>query len=197
MDVGQPKRCKRRRLLVIPRFQLRLVGSIWLFVLAGMAIATVGTCLYFLLLNEPSHADVVQGWSGMVGRTALALLVLFGLMAWGTLLVSHRIAGPIYRILRVLEDLQRDKSGAPIRFRRGDAFQDVARQLNHTLHPLEARRERKDTPVNIARSQALQTVERLRAELNRLASIEPADPVEPQAVEHARRLCSELTEIFR
>jgi len=46
---------------------------------------------------------------------------------------THRIAGPAYRICRVLKDLAHGHLSAPVRLREGDFLTEVADTLNQTL----------------------------------------------------------------
>jgi hypothetical protein len=69
------------------------------------------------------------------------LFVLAGVFFY-TLIFSHRIAGPIYRINRVLEMMLRGEYPKSIILRKGDHFQETAELLERLSHQID--RQRKD-----------------------------------------------------
>jgi len=135
-------RFRRRSLWINPAFQLRLLAAIWTIVVAAMSVAAVATVFYFAFFHKAPESAVVQGWTGALGRAALALLILLVLLVWASVRVTHRIAGPVYRVLRTLERLTLGDLPSPsIRFRRGDAFPEVAEHLNQAIDALRRERE--------------------------------------------------------
>ena len=68
------------------------------------------------------------------------LVVLAGVFAY-TLLFSHRIAGPIYRINRVLEMMLRGEYPKSIILRKGDHFQETAELLERLSQQIDRQRE--------------------------------------------------------
>ena len=55
--------------------------------------------------------------------------------------VSHKIAGPMYKLCNYLEDIRNGGLSQELYFRDGDYFQEVAAELNETLDYLESRDE--------------------------------------------------------
>lgn len=51
----------------------------------------------------------------------------------GNIVYSHRIAGPIYRLKKLLHQKLEGKSIEPIAFRKNDAFHDLADLMNRVL----------------------------------------------------------------
>jgi len=49
------------------------------------------------------------------------------------LLYSHRIAGPIYNLKRVLRDVRRGNLDRKVRFRKKDEFHDLAAEVTRTI----------------------------------------------------------------
>jgi nitrogen fixation/metabolism regulation signal transduction histidine kinase len=70
-----------------------------------------------------------------------AMFALCGLLlTWLGIRVSQRICGPVYRMKQDLAAIRRDDARRPIHLRKGDAFQELADELNRTIEHL--RRER-------------------------------------------------------
>jgi hypothetical protein len=58
-----------------------------------------------------------------------------------TVLRTHAVAGPIFKTRKILQAAARGEfPAAPVRFRRGDAFQGLADDLNDCLAVMRLRR---------------------------------------------------------
>ncbi|MBK8231970.1 MAG: hypothetical protein IPK72_15615 [Candidatus Eisenbacteria bacterium] len=137
---------RRRRFIVDPGLQFQLLAvsfgqvlffgtvlSIGLFLplviqlLSGplTSPATVRAADYFLNLHNTFWASSVL---------ALVAILLHGVM------VSHRIAGPLHRMRRVMRSLREGRIPTPIHLRAGDFLQADVDEVNLVLAELEARR---------------------------------------------------------
>jgi hypothetical protein len=145
-DLGWLERFRRRRRYILDReLQLSLVGvslAHVLFVLCLAAVCLFGPAAFTLLRSDPSSTDGQDA-----ARTILYLHRLYwpaGLLAiiavcLDSIRVSHRIAGPLYRFRRVLEDVYNGRS-AYVRLRHGDFLQKEAQRINLALSELDRRR---------------------------------------------------------
>ena len=128
---------KIRNLLINKNFQLRttlkfLVCALCFSVLNGVTVFFV---LWIAMADRIPGFEEVELYFRMTTIQILALNGLFIIVVITGLgiVVTHRIAGPIYRIQRELErTLQREKVG-PIRLRRGDEFHKFAEIINQVL----------------------------------------------------------------
>lgn len=77
--------------------------------------------------------------NGSVALGALLIVVAFFCLA--TLKLSHRIAGPIYRVRDDLETMLRTGEIHEISVREGDFFQRFVRELNRVLRLIDRRTE--------------------------------------------------------
>jgi hypothetical protein len=78
---------------------------------------------------EETYYETLIRWEGIRRQTFLVLffcVVLVGLLA---LLHSHRIAGPLFRIGKCINMLSEGKDPGPIRLRKRDQYQDIAKSL--------------------------------------------------------------------
>ncbi len=64
------------------------------------------------------------------------LLLLLLLIAWGTVFLSHKIAGPLFRFQRVLNDLSEGDLTVRCKLRKYDEAQPVAEAFNQALESL-------------------------------------------------------------
>ncbi len=135
---------KRRRRLIKPRLQLKLIGAF-----AGMS--ALGFLLqYILLAKELSDLALAMPEGGeILAAKAFGLLlgvlgVSFGLLFPLTLAVgvvlTFRIAGPIYRFERYLEGIARGEEIAPCSIRHDDELHELCDRINSAVRFLSAER---------------------------------------------------------
>lgn len=139
---------KRRKKLIKPCFQLKLA-------LAGLAIALVSVMVLMVLLNEAIMEMMDQGWvdpvsvqSGWLGLLGGKLLIAAALlipltMALGVIL-THRIAGPMYRFETFLNAVKAGEHPGECGIRKGDEFQEFCALLNEVTAPLREGQRRPD-----------------------------------------------------
>lgn len=145
-----PQPNRRRRWLVNPRFQLS-----FLLFSAGSAAVTAAifyiASMYFFWKFE-SLGRTIGLPEGHVffrfiaeQRSSMTLVLLaFSVLALGFLLVaglvmSHRVAGPLYRMHQHLLRVAETRADAPLRFRSKDYFQEIPAAYNRRF----ARKRRK------------------------------------------------------
>ena len=136
----QRSKTKRAVRLVQPGLQLRLI-------LTFAGVAALALLLQFtLFMSALSEAAVELPNDGLVLLerthgiltgvfvTSLALLLptLFGI----GLVLTHRVAGPIYRMEAFLNQLARGESPPDLRLRRGDELQEFGQLVNRATEPL-------------------------------------------------------------
>jgi nitrogen fixation/metabolism regulation signal transduction histidine kinase len=75
------------------------------------------------------YYNLVEEWAKT--RMKLLAVLFLGMFFVGiiSLIYSHRIAGPIYRLKKTIEDLQEGNEIGRIKVRPGDEFQDLANSL--------------------------------------------------------------------
>ncbi len=150
----ESKKGKRRSILINPRFQWTLVGYatgvsallpgvIYLLISYGFdQFVRVGTELGL----PPDHVyfEFLRMQEGTFKQVILAIAILVGLiLILGGLFVSHKIAGPIYRMQKELNLMS---SSEPVKlheihFRRGDFFPELAESFNRLVKSSKERRE--------------------------------------------------------
>lgn len=146
---------RRRGRLIDRNFQLglawRMMVVYFLFFLAGLVIVFAPS-MYRLAtgsdLNELEPA--AREFLILHVRVWPAALFIFGGVFLYTLLFSHRIAGPIYKINTVLRKMLEGEYPDKVTLRRGDFFHDTAKLIERlsrkTLRGDDDRKDGVDGP---------------------------------------------------
>lgn len=136
---------KRRRFLVKKGMQFRYLGLILISVV--LPVLLVGSCLYWLIFSMMAQQlgipeSIAYNLSPVISRVNATLIVglpvlLLLLLAWG-LLLSHRIAGPIYRLERELDRIAREGDfSVRLKLRRKDELGSIAGGINKVLERIQ------------------------------------------------------------
>ncbi len=132
---------RRRTYLVEKSFQVRFILKFCLVVLAGALIST----LLVLLLTRGSLTSSFEQSRLVIKSTASAILpaiaytnlITLALITLSTvivtLFVSHKIAGPIYRFEKELEEIASGDLTRKIALRRKDQITNLAQNLNQMV----------------------------------------------------------------
>ncbi len=145
----KPKIHARRQYLV--NRELQLSYSWLLIVLVGMVFLIFGYCLVYI---NKVHLDVFHQFAGeeilpqsyidsiqkqllfsipMVAVLISCLLFILGIRT------THRIAGPLHRIMRNLKLVGTENQCDTIQLRKNDQLKEMAEVFNHTVHALKDR----------------------------------------------------------
>ena len=152
-----PKPYRRRRRIIKPRLQLKLIG-------AFVGVSLLGYLLQYLLLARELSSfaqtlptDGARLLASTPGLLASVLAVSFGVLFPLTLvvgiLVTFRVAGPIYRFESYLGEIARGESnGAPCRIRKGDELNELCDAINDAVAAMRADAAPPATPSGDAES---------------------------------------------
>lgn len=135
---------KRRNFFIKKNFQGRLILGYFLFVTGG--------CLLFTLILAAFSADtltiVYQNNDLQLGQTPLMLVkkllaaqwvfvVLGGsLIVLAALFITHRLAGPVFRLERALDNMSSGNLNDTIHLRKKDEGKELALKINNFNHQL-------------------------------------------------------------
>jgi len=135
---------RRKIRLIQPGLQLRFVGAFAGLWTAGFVVLTVFV-LSRVRLEQAALAEGAESTSRIwleVGVLAAGLFL--PLMIVSGILVTHRIAGPAYRIEQHLRAVLRDEDTGPCRLRRYDELGSLCDLVNETVTHLRAAGARSD-----------------------------------------------------
>ena len=138
---------RRRRYLVERKFQLRFAGMILLFMFAVALFCSL-TIYYntWMLLGEKLAnvypqgrlAGILKQANFVLFKRLLLITPLVGILA---IVLSHRIAGPIFRIKKTLDEVIKGDYGKRLYLRNTDELKDVAESINSLVELLEKKKE--------------------------------------------------------
>jgi methyl-accepting chemotaxis protein len=133
----------QRRLLLINRpFQLRFAFYVvsWMIALSvtyPLIIYELFEMLGRILIQVSSDPAIGQQILDKRQEVVLLLILLqiavMSVMFLVSIFLSHRIAGPIYKLMKSMEEARAGKLEGPIFFRKNDHFKELADQFN-ALH---------------------------------------------------------------
>lgn len=127
---------RRRKYLVKAGLQFRYIGAILgtVFVIAAVCITT--TYFNLLVLLGEKLANVYPQGRLMITLQEVNLvafyrvLILIPFVALVGLLLSHRIAGPVFRIEKVLKDVGKGNLNVSLQLRKKDELKSMADTIN-------------------------------------------------------------------
>ena len=138
---------RKTRLLIMPGYQARMVFFV---VLAGFICAIFNGYLYyayvsgsydFILKHSTLSQDLVaQRYDDLLivglGLGAATLLITFVIAFWA-LVITHRAAGAVYHIGRVVNEIRAGNVTARVHLRKKDEFKSLASAFNQMVDELQ------------------------------------------------------------
>lgn len=159
---------RRRRFIVRPRLQMRLLlGTLWhlgLVLLVGVGVLFVPVMIELAThdLQSSKAAEAADALLFLHERYWPSLALLTVLLALDAIRTSHRIAGPLFRFTRVLEEVRQGRVPPPVTLRSGDFLTEECGLINEALRDLATRRVREERD----RARIRAAVAAVRAELD-------------------------------
>ena len=144
-------RHKRRQVLVDPDLQvgmsMYIVGWLYFYVVVFALLANAPAILAVLTAEsgEAAYVEAVQRLRGFTRYTVFPLALTFVAMAVHGVFITHRVAGPVYRLKKTLRELAQRQVADTVHLRKKDYFKDLAVELNTALDSVRedaARRRR-------------------------------------------------------
>jgi hypothetical protein len=125
---------KRRRILIDNKVQLALARRVvgyWMFCLLSASFMVL--CWEVVIGTKGSAADTFGRTLGRYAPVLVATFVVVPMVLVDAIRWSNRFAGPLVRFRRSMRQLADGKSVAPLKFREGDYWQDLADSFNDLL----------------------------------------------------------------
>ena len=149
---------RRRIQLIQPRLQIRMIAS---FVGVGLLALSLQFVLVLASLARiagdlPNDGDLLleHVTARMPVLLGVSTLVLLPMTFAVGVLITLRIAGPVYRLRRYLDEVAAGRPPADCRLRRGDELVDLCDAVNRATAPLRAEARETPPPEDAARSEA-------------------------------------------
>jgi len=147
---------KRRQFLINPNLQLKVSG--WFIALAVVNIVIFYSCInyffnifyekgveiglpknhvFFMFIEDQvSHMNMI-----FIASSVITMVIIL----FAGILISHRIAGPMFRLTRQLNDLSESGDFKKVSFRNGDYFSEVADAFNQVVDKQNASGDRRES----------------------------------------------------
>lgn len=138
------KKFRRVQYLISARFQLKYIGLIVLLMFLTSAICSytvyhTGMAIFTEKMSQVYPQGRLVALLTTINYNVLVnFLLLIPVVALIGLYLSHKIAGPIYRVERYLTDMAAGKLVSRISFRKGDEFTSLADKINSLTDSLRA-----------------------------------------------------------
>ena len=134
-------RDRRRRFLVNKRMQFKLMAFSSMPML--LCCAALYYLIYYFVMNEMVIPEVITqmllpALQGVNAVLIIAAPIILILLLRGILVYSNKIAGPIYRLERELDEVAKGDFNRKIKFRKGDELKEVAEKLNRVLEKIKS-----------------------------------------------------------
>ena len=80
---------------------------------------------------ESSYADTIYNWNKTRRVLFLAMFGVLILLGFWAFIYSHRLAGPLYRIQKNIDELVRGEDIPPVVLRKNDEFKELGASLEN------------------------------------------------------------------
>jgi methyl-accepting chemotaxis protein len=133
---------KRKKFIVKKSFQLRYVFIILSFILLTAAVSAMATYLALFpylsakLANVYPQARLISLLRDANIKALFSTLIIIPFAVWLSIVLSHRIAGPWYRLEMILENLATGDLSHDVYLRKNDELQSLASSLNAVIKNL-------------------------------------------------------------
>ena len=108
-------------------------------------LAAIEIIIFGLLLYVVEHLSIYYSYDMMLyirfSILLMILLIFTGFNFWYGVRLSHRIAGPMVQIKRVLEQAAKGEFKSRIQLRSNDYLHEISDELNRLLEKLESQQK--------------------------------------------------------
>ena len=138
----------RKSTFIDPSVQGTLVKRVVMHWICFIVTSIAAITLLQMVLGDPSKtiAEHMESAAKQYALFFIVMLTLLPAFVLDTIRLSHRFAGPIYRLRQTFRTVAAGKAFQPIRFRNGDFWKDIAGEFNEMMEALDAPMELPATP---------------------------------------------------
>jgi len=145
---------RRKRYLIAARFQLKYIAYILLFLYIGAAIA--GYTVYYTtwvtlgekLANVYPRGRLIYIFHAGNMTLLLRIFLITPLFVLIGVVLSHRIAGPVYRIGTYIDSLMRGDYSEGLTLRKKDELKELAKKMTQLCYKLREDAEKRDKMID-------------------------------------------------
>ncbi len=159
----------RKNFIVNPEFQYKFSGLILvpIIFLSALIPYTMNDALTTLIeMIQKNYPSIAQNAMGIKQQYMLVIIIfeiIFGISTFFVcVLVSHRVAGSIYKAQKFLKEIKNGDNPPELKFRELDYFQDLATDINDAVKALRSGNE---NPSSL-KEEILEEMKKLEEELS-------------------------------
>ncbi len=140
MRVEAEAHVHRRRIKVIDNvFQYRMIAILLAIVVCGAAAFTAGLLLVSAVAGALGHA---QPRLSVLPSILVNDVVIMVLLVIAGIFLTHRVAGPVFRVQSDIDRVLAGEKNVRVRFRRHDAFPELAEKVNKLIERIDDKPQR-------------------------------------------------------
>jgi signal transduction histidine kinase len=95
-----------------------------------------------LILNHPEMTNAVKDYRANLIIIMLPIQLLFiGVVFIFMIFLTHKVAGPMYKLKEHLAGIRDGEAARPLTFRQGDYFMDVAEEISRFIETVKENQE--------------------------------------------------------
>ena len=157
----------RRSYIINPKFQYKFSFIICSLIFIGSLIypITIYDLFNYIIELNPGVADQTEAHrNNLIQFLVLMQISFMGVVFIFCIFISHKVAGPIYKLSTYLQNLRSTGEVTSLTFRDGDNFPELADEINKTVDFLVSKSE-----------EEIQELKDLSAYLENLSLVIPED----------------------
>jgi HAMP domain-containing protein len=134
---------QRRRYITHKKFQFTMMSMLLVLVLLATLVTTLVNHYFMLASIIDFTMEHGRGPTGMdlfvasMRPLVIILPVVFAVLAIIVIFISHRIAGPLYRLKMYMEKVENGDYSVKLNFRKNDAIHDIADSFNRMVQGIK------------------------------------------------------------
>jgi len=147
----EQKKYQRKTIFIKPTMQFKFIAFIMLAVLFGMALISYEfiSLLGDIFAKHPALLEVFyQEGSALFTDFIIKISICFVLLALLAAVISHKIAGPVYRAEVCCRRVAKGDLSVRMYLRDKDAFKNLEKEFNLMMDSLEKKYARTSAPQN-------------------------------------------------
>jgi methyl-accepting chemotaxis protein len=132
---------RRKKLFIKKDFQIRMILII---LLITIIFANINGIIIYSFFTRTLGVEAILNWMKISDPVDIIFQVIFVTESIGILIiffiaifVSHRLAGPIYKIGLTLDKISKGNLNEPMKLRKNDEFREIEIEINNAVEGLK------------------------------------------------------------
>ncbi|HTP57424.1 MAG TPA: hypothetical protein VMM82_00815, partial [Spirochaetia bacterium] len=118
----------------------RMIAVLLVIVVCGAAAFTAGALVVYAIAG--ARASSSQGLLSLFPSILINDLVIMVLLIVAGIFLTHRVAGPVFRVQSDIDKVLAGEKNVRVKFRRSDAFPELAEKVNKLIERIDDKSRR-------------------------------------------------------